>query len=73
MQRGRLPVSADAMRQLVFEPVLGPILDNVRDMLTAQHSMGRSGADILVLAGGRPSVGDVVAGRIVFTGTRCYH
>jgi hypothetical protein len=39
------------MSQLVFEPVLRPILDNVREMLTAQHSTGRSGADILVLAG----------------------
>jgi hypothetical protein len=51
VQRGRLPVSAADMSRLVFEPVLQPILANVREMLTAQHSTGRSGADILVLAG----------------------
>lgn len=41
------------MSQLVFEPVLQPILDNVRDMLLETQRMtgGNVGADVLVLAG----------------------
>lgn len=51
VQRGRLPVSSDDMRRLVFEPVLAPILENVKEMLTTRRRTGGSGADILVLAG----------------------
>lgn len=52
VQHGRLRIEADTMRQLVFDPVIEPILQNVHHMLSVpRRSDGGKGADVLIMAG----------------------
>jgi hypothetical protein len=52
VQHGRLRVEAATMRQLVFDPVIEPILSSVHHMLSVpRRSDGGVGADVLIMAG----------------------
>uniref|UniRef100_A0A383VX69 Actin-like ATPase domain-containing protein n=1 Tax=Tetradesmus obliquus TaxID=3088 RepID=A0A383VX69_TETOB len=51
--RGRLNVSAQQMKSLVFDPVIDPIVQNLWGVLSKPRSSnGSSGANVLVMAGG---------------------
>jgi hypothetical protein len=51
--RGRLTITAQQMRGLIFDPVIDPIVQALWDMLSKTRSSdGRSGANVLVMAGG---------------------
>ncbi|KAF6255352.1 hypothetical protein COO60DRAFT_227757 [Scenedesmus sp. NREL 46B-D3] len=51
--RGRLILDAQQMRQLVFDPVVDPIVGNLHGLLSQERaSDGRNGAAVLVMAGG---------------------
>lgn len=56
-------ISAEDMQHKVFEPIIAPILEQLRQMLTTplRKQDRAQGADILVLAGG----GDVLYGSAV--------
>jgi hypothetical protein len=51
--RGRLNISAQQMRSLVFDPIINPIVNTLYGVLDQErYSDGKNGADVLVMAGG---------------------
>lgn len=49
--RGKVVISDEVMRHSVFDPLLDQILHHLTAMLSKPGKLGRTGADVMIMAG----------------------